>query len=51
MDQFLTPPSGDKHDYLTMSPYMWPCNYNPCGKTLDNCNERNGVPWVCAVKR
>ncbi|MGA2916490.1 MAG: alginate lyase family protein [Sedimentisphaerales bacterium] len=35
MDKILTPPSGDKHDYMNISPYWWP---NP--ETAD------GLPYV-----
>jgi Alginate lyase len=31
----LTPPSGDKHDYVSISPYWWP-----------NPNTPNGLPYV-----
>ena len=30
-----TPPSGDKHDYLSLAPYFWP-----------NPNAANGMPYV-----
>jgi len=35
MDKSMTPPSGDKHDYMSIGPYWWP---NP--KTKD------GLPYV-----
>ena len=31
----VTPPSGDKHDYLTLAPYWWP-----------NPNTANGLPYI-----
>jgi hypothetical protein len=31
----LAPPSGDKHDYMSMAPYWWP-----------NPNTSNGLPYV-----
>jgi Alginate lyase len=31
----LAPPSGDKHDYMSIAPYWWP-----------NPNTRNGLPYV-----
>jgi hypothetical protein len=31
----ITPPSGDKHDYLSLAPYWWP-----------NPNTANGLPYV-----
>ena len=30
-----TPPSGDKHDYLSLAPYWWP-----------NPSTKNGLPWL-----
>ena len=35
MDKILTPPSGDKHDYMNISPYWWP-----------NPETANGLPYV-----
>jgi len=35
MDKKETPPSGDKHDYMSMAPYWWP---NPA--------TRNGLPYI-----
>ncbi|VVE21565.1 alginate lyase family protein [Pandoraea anhela] len=32
VDKGLTPPSGDKHDYLSMGPYWWPDPSKPDGK-------------------
>lgn len=31
----MTPPSGDKHDYMTLAPYWWP-----------NPNTPNGLPYI-----
>lgn len=31
----LTPPSGDKHDYMSMAPYFWP-----------DPNSSNGLPYI-----
>src|SRR5262245_27147714 len=31
-DKPQTPPSGDKHDYLSMAPYWWPDPDKPDGK-------------------
>src|SRR5437660_1500601 len=31
----LTPPSGDKHDYMSEAPYFWP-----------NPNSSNGLPYI-----
>ncbi len=35
MDKSRTPPSGDKHDYLSVGPYWWP---NPASS--------NGLPYI-----
>jgi hypothetical protein len=35
MDKQDTPPSGDKHDYMSLAPYWWP---NPATK--------NGLPYI-----
>jgi hypothetical protein len=35
VDKNLIPPSGDKHDYLSVAPYWWP-----------NPNTPNGLPYV-----
>jgi hypothetical protein len=32
MDKALTPPSGDKHDYMSQAPYWWPDPSKPNGK-------------------
>jgi len=32
MDKKLIPPSGDKHDYLSLAPYFWPDPSKPDGK-------------------
>ena len=32
MDKKLVPPSGDKHDYLSLAPYWWPDPSKPDGK-------------------
>jgi hypothetical protein len=32
MDKPLAPPSGDKHDYMSLSPYWWPDPTKPDGK-------------------
>jgi hypothetical protein len=31
-DKSVTPPSGDKHDYMSLSPYWWPDPAKPDGK-------------------
>jgi hypothetical protein len=31
MDKEATPPSGDKHDYMSVGPYWWPDPSNPDG--------------------
>ena len=35
MDKTQTPPSGNRHDYMSMAPYFWP-----------NPNSTNGLPYV-----
>ena len=35
MDKRLTPPSGDKHDYMSIAPYLWP-----------NPDTPDGLPYV-----
>jgi sugar lactone lactonase YvrE len=35
MDKSATPPSGDKHDYMSMAPYFWP---DPASS--------NGLPYI-----
>lgn len=32
MDKGVTPPSGDKHDYMSQAPYWWPDPSKPNGK-------------------
>ncbi len=32
MDKGVTPPSGDKHDYMSQAPYWWPNPSKPGGK-------------------
>ena len=32
MDKAITPPSGDKHDYVSQAPYWWPDPSKPDGK-------------------
>ncbi len=35
MDKGKTPPSGDKHDYMTIAPYFWP-----------DTNKPDGLPYI-----
>lgn len=35
MDKQLTPPSGDRHDYMSEAPYFWP-----------NPDSTNGLPYI-----
>jgi Alginate lyase len=35
MDKTATPPSGDKHDYMSIAPYWWP-----------NPNKASGLPYI-----
>jgi len=32
MDKSITPPSGDRHDYMSQAPYWWPDPSKPDGK-------------------
>ncbi len=34
-DKGMTPPSGNKHDYMSISPYWWP-----------DTSKEDGLPWV-----
>ena len=34
-DKTLSPPSGNKHDYMSLAPYWWP-----------NPNTANGLPYI-----
>ncbi len=35
LDKSVTPPSGDKHDYMSMGPYWWP-----------NPDTKDGLPYI-----
>jgi hypothetical protein len=42
MDKAITPPSGDKHDYVSQAPYWWPDPAKPDGKPyIRKDGERN----------
>jgi Alginate lyase len=42
MDKGITPPSGDKHDYMSQAPYWWPDPTKPDGKPyIRRDGERN----------
>jgi Alginate lyase len=42
MDKSITPPSGDKHDYMSQAPYWWPDPTKPDGKPyIRRDGERN----------
>ena len=42
MDKAITPPSGDKHDYVSQAPYWWPDPSKPDGKPyIRKDGERN----------
>jgi hypothetical protein len=54
MQKKVIPPSGDKHDYVSLDKYYWPCNMVVVNCT-DNgtldiappvCNTTTGLPWV-----
>ena len=42
MDKSITPPSGDKHDYMSLAPYWWPDPSKPDGRPyIRRDGERN----------
>ena len=42
MDKAVTPPSGDRHDYMSQAPYWWPDPSKPDGKPyIRKDGERN----------
>jgi hypothetical protein len=42
MDKTITPPSGDKHDYMSQAPYWWPDPAKPDGRPyIRKDGERN----------
>lgn len=41
MDKKQTPPSGDKHDYMSQAPYFWRDTNSPDGKYIRRDGERN----------
>jgi hypothetical protein len=41
MDKLRTPPSGDKHDYISLAPYWWPDPKNPTGPYIRHDGLRN----------
>jgi Alginate lyase len=42
MDKQVTPPSGDKHDYMSQAPYWWPDKTKPNGRPyIRKDGERN----------
>ncbi|MBN9298153.1 MAG: alginate lyase family protein [Filimonas sp.] len=42
LEKSFTPPSGDKHDYMSMAPYFWPDPTKPDGKPyIRKDGERN----------
>ena len=49
----ILPPSRNPRDFVSIGPYMWPCNNIPVGclpGTLPEdmtCNTATGLPWVC----
>ena len=41
MDKSKTPPSGDKHDYVSQAPYFWRDTNSPDGKYVNRDGEKN----------
>jgi hypothetical protein len=52
MQKTVMPPSGDKHDYVSLDKYYWPCNMVVVNCTDNgfysppNCDNKTGLPWV-----
>lgn len=50
MDKKFIPPSGDKHDYMSLDKYYWPCNVNPNSSEPITappvCNNATGLPYI-----
>lgn len=58
MDKTETPPSGDKHDYMSLAPYWWPDSSKPGGlpyirkdgvtnPEVKNYPDKNNMPKLC----
>jgi len=49
MDKKVLPPSGDKHDYMSLDKYYWPCTAHPNGTdggAPKPCNTTTGLPYI-----
>merc|ERR1719223_1903247 len=61
MQKTNVPPSGDKHDYLSIAGYAWPCtatcdeagfseekckSWDAGLRSFGSCNTSTGLPWV-----
>ena len=56
MNKTRLPPSGDRHDYLSVGVYWWPCsargpqactcNATHCATASPACDVATGLPWV-----
>jgi hypothetical protein len=56
MNKSRTPPSGDRHDYMSVAVYWWPCstqgpqacscNATHCATAAPTCDVATGLPWV-----
>lgn len=46
MDKRKTPPSGDKHDFVSQAPYYWPDTNSPDGPYVRKDGERNPESMV-----
>lgn len=51
MQKKVIPPSGDKHDYVSLDKYFWPCNFvvKVCNDSIEappTCNNATGLPWI-----
>lgn len=57
MNKTRLPPSGDRHDYMSVGVYWWPCSHEGpqtcacpnttfCVTTSPTCDVSTGLPWV-----
>jgi galactose mutarotase-like enzyme len=51
MDKRTLPPSGDRHDYLSLAPYWWPDPDNPAGPYVRRDGEVNPERATAAFDR
>lgn len=55
LNKSYTPPSGDKHDYMSLDKYWWPCNAPPQGHTSISSDPmcKTGIPHsgICCLAK